>query len=266
MPHDHIHDEHDHSEPAWLRHRRKPPVILMSLALIALTAWLGAKARTEWRQHDFVGVPIERNTITVSGEGKVVAVPDIAAVDVGAQTIRPTVADAQKENTRIMNGVIDAVKAAGVEGKDVQTTQYQISPHYEYSNGTAKFDGYQVDQTVHIKIRNLDKVSDIIGIAGSRGANQVGGIAFTVNDQEAVQAQAREKALVRAKEKAQALAKIAGVTLRRVVSFEENIGGQPTPYPYYAKLDAAASAVQAPSIEAGSSEFIVTVNVTYEIE
>ncbi len=241
----------------------------MSLALLALAAWLGLKARNEWRTYDFIGVPVERNVITVSGEGKVVGIPDVATIDLGMTVERPTVAEAQKENTRVMNELIAKLKASGVDGKDLQTTAYSVYPNYDWNNGKQKLRSYTVSQNVHVKIRDLDGVSGILGKAGELGANQIGGIQFTVDDPEALKAEAREEALINAKEKANDLAEIAGVKLRRVVNFAESqSGGYPQPA-YLEKaygMGGAMDAAPAPAIEAGSSEITVNVTLTYEIE
>ena len=253
------------------RHGRKhPKLICICLALLALTAWLGFKARNEARQYNFIGMPIERNTITVSGEGKVVGIPDVAVIDLGTTIEKKTVAEAQQENTRVMNRLIEQLKGSGVDKKDIQTTSYNVSPNYDWTSGRQSLRSYSVAENVHVKIRNLDAVGDIIGKAGALGANQIGGIQFTVDDPEKLKEEARAKALANAKEKARALAAAAGVKLRRVVSFDEAPGGTMPPPIYYAKgmMDAGgvAAAAPTPNVEAGSAEITSNVNLTYEIE
>jgi len=243
-------------------------IFFICLTLIALASWLGFKARNEAKQHRYIGVPIERNTITVSGEGKVVGIPDVAHIDLGTTVDRPTVAAAQKENTRIMNELISRLKTSGVDAKDIQTTSYNVYPAYDWNNGKQTLRGYTVSQNVHVKIRDLEKVGDIIGTAGELGANQIGGITFSVDDPEELRSQARLKALENAKEKAKTLADAAGVKLRRVVSFDEAFRS-PGPIPYYEKLgmggDAAGNAAP-PTVEAGSNEIVANVTLTYEID
>lgn len=243
--------------------------VLVGLVLLSLAAWLGFKARNEAREHKFIGVPIERNTITVSGEGKIVAIPDIAKIELGTTIERKSVADAQRENTRIMNELIDRLKGLGVDDEDIQTTGYTVYPAYDWNNGRQTLRGYTVSQTVSVKIRDLDKVGEIIGLAGGLGANQIGGIQFTVDDPEQLRQEARIKALENAKQKAEALAQVAGVKLRRVVSFSESVSGPIFPQPYYDRafgLGEAKEGASAPSIEPGSNEIIMTVSITYEIE
>lgn len=243
--------------------------ILVTLLLIALVAFVGLKAKSVWREYKFIGTTLERNTITVSGEGKINTVPDIAAIDLGTTIEKKTVVEAQKENTRIMDALIAKLGSMGVAKKDIQTSNYSIYPAYDYSDGRQSLRAYTVSQNVRVKVRNLDSVGNIIGEAGALGVNQVGGINFTVDEPESIRQEARLKAMANAREKAEALAAAAGVKLRRVISFSESSGGI-TPYPpiYYAKEMAAGmgGAVDAPSIEAGSTDIIVNAQVTYEIE
>lgn len=241
--------------------------VLMSLLLIAAIGFVSVKAWNGVREHKFIGVPIERNTITVSGEGKVVVIPDLAKITLGMQVERKTVAEAQAENTRVMNAIIEKVKSLNVDKKDVQTSSYNISPVYDYVDGRTVLRGYQVSQNIAVKVRNLDSVGDIIGAAGALGANQVGGIDFTTDDLEKVKQEARIKAMENAKDKAEALADVTGVDLRRVISFNESFGGGYPPI--YRDFDMKAEAAvsnPAPAIEVGSNEIIVNVSVTYEIE
>jgi hypothetical protein len=256
------HDCSNHGGFGGKKHR-----VLFGLVLLMLAAWLGLKARNEARQYNFIGVSIERNTIVVSGEGKVTAIPDIATIDLGTTTDRSTVAEAQKENTRIMNAVIQKLGELSVEKKDVQTQNYSISPRYDYNEGRTTLRGYTVSQNLHVKIRNLDRVGDIIGAAGALGVNQIGGISFTIDEPEKLKAEARELALKNAKAKADALAKVVGIKLRRVVSFQES-GSEPYPMPMYglAKADMAMGMGGGPSVEAGSTDVVVNATVTYEIE
>lgn len=236
------------------------------LFLLALTAWLSVKTWNGVREHKFIGVPIERNEITVEGEGRVVALPDVAEIDLGASVERPSVGEAQAENTRIMNGVTAKLVAEGVDAKDMQTTAYAIYPAYDYFDGRQRLRGYQVTQNVHVKIRDLTKVGGIIGAAGALGADQIGNISFAIDEPEAVKQLARVKALENAKEKAAALARVVGVKLRRVVKFEET-STAPVPGPVFgAYLKETGGAQSVPSVQPGSNEIVVNATVTYEIE
>ncbi len=248
---------------------RRGKIFFLCLALIALTAWLGFKARNEAKQFDFIGVPVERNTITINGDGKVVGKTDVAEVDMGMTIEKPTVAEAQAENTKVMNQLNAALKAAGIAEADVQTTAYNVNPNYDWNNGKQKLRSYSVTQNVHVKIRALDKVGDILGTAGSLGANQIGGISFGIDDPQKLKDQARAKAIDDAKRKALSLSQAAGIRLVRVVSFSESYGGTTPPPVYYDKMAfgmGGAPEAASPTVNAGSNDITANVSITYEIQ
>jgi len=247
-------------------HKPWPPVVLMALVLLMLAVWLGLKARNVAKEYRYIGVPIERHAITVAGEGRVTTMPDIAKIQLGTVIEKKTVAAAQQENTRIMNALNAKLDGFGVARADIQTANYSIQPMYDWNDGKQTLRGYQVSQNLRVKVRELDKVGDILGTAGELGVNQVGGIDFTVDDAEIVKQQARVKALANAKDKAEALAQVVGVKLVRVISFNENVYEPMYNSPYFEKSMGIGGGGGAPAIEPGSAEFVVNADVTYEIE
>lgn len=248
----------------------KPPVwglVLATVLVIFLVVFLGVLTWNQIKQHGYIGRTAEQiYTITINGEGKVTAIPDIAQVSLGIQTEKKKVLDAQKENTEKMNEIIKELKGMDIEAKDIKTTSYNIYPRYDWVEGTRILRDYQVSQNVTVKIRDLDKIGAILDMAGRLGANQVGSLSFTIDEPEQLRQEAREKALVNAREKAEALAKVAGVKLGKLVSFsEESI--TPT-YPIYREYALEAKGLgggEAPEVEPGSQEVIVNVTVTYEV-
>lgn len=171
-----------------------------------------------------------------------------------------------------MDKVIAAVKAAGVEEKDISTQSFYLSPVYDYNNGTQIARGYEANQSLSIKVRDLDKVSEVLGAATNAGANQAGNVNFTVDNPEEKRAEARKEAINEAKEKARELAGQLGVSLGDITGFSEGYGGGPIPPMYYSRdaygvggadMEAAQKAVQLP---AGEQEINVTVSITYEIK
>jgi len=241
---------------------------LAALSLIGLAAFLFAATRNELKEHDYIGRPsAERDTITISGEGRVTAIPDIATTSIGVQTERTTVAAAQKENTEKMNTIIERLKDLGIEKEDIKTTSYNVYPVYDYNRGTRTDRGFSVDQRVTVKIRDLDKTGEVLAAAAELGANQVGGLNFTVDEPEELRQDARLEALEAAKKKADALTKAAGVKLGGIVGFNEGSAGYPQPVYRALSLEAygGADTAVSPEIEQGSQEVVVTVSVTYEI-
>lgn len=207
-------------------------------------------------------------TITVSAEGKINAQPDIAYVDFSVVSQGKTVKAVRVDSNTKMNSVIDAVKKMGVDSKDITSTQYNLYPNYVYlERQSPRIDGYNLTQEIKVKVRDLDKVEDILDSGIAAGANQVGQLSFDIDDPSGIKKQAREKAFATAKEKALEMAKAAGVGLGRVITFSESEGGfYPPVYANYKMDMAVAESAQGASIEPGSKELNVNVSVTYEIE
>lgn len=252
----------------WSTFRQTKTVIILSaVLLVLLNVWFLGKIRNDAKAYRYIGKPTDiRDTISISGEGKVTAIPDIATIEIGVSIEKADVSSAQKENTEKMNAVSSRVKDLGVEVKDIQTTNYQIFPQYDYMKDGQRLRGYQVSQSARIKIRDLSKIGAILAAVGQAGANQVSGVSFTIDDPEALRQEARGKALENAKAKAQALADKAGVKLGKIVSFSEYSGGTPTPYPIYAeRAIGLGMGGGSPEVQAGSLDVVVNVNVSYEI-
>jgi uncharacterized protein len=210
-------------------------------------------------------------TISVQGEGKVLANPDIALLTFGVQTGRTRTAQAAMETlAKQMNAIIDSVKAAGVESKDINTQYLSLNPSYDYREGTRVDQGFEANQNLQVKVRDLSKISDVLDAAVSKGANNVGGVSFTIDDPEELRGQAREQAIADAQQKAEKLAADLGHPLGKFLGFSEN-GGYPMPqYEMRMTMDSAmgvggATPSFAPQIPAGEQEIIVTVFLTYQL-
>lgn len=251
------------SPPPWMMGVGTVVALFVILFLVALT-------RNLWRQHTFIGRTSQSpHTITISGEGDVTAVPDVAVVTLGAQTERKNVADAQRENTRVMNALRERLGTLKIPAADITTSQYSVYPQYDWDDGKQTLRGYTVFQQVTVKIRDFEKISPVLTAVGDVGVNQVSGLSFTIDDPEELRQQARVKALEQAKRKAQALAHTAGVRLGRIVTFSESGYGSPPIMPLYAKeaaMDGRGGAMPLPQIEPGSQDVVVTVTVSYELE
>ncbi len=205
------------------------------------------------------------DTFSVSGEGKVTMVPDIALVNVGVTAQGPNVTQVQQQLNKKMNAISDAVKRLGVDGKDVKTTNYNISPTYDYTDGTQRVTGYQANSNLTIKVRKIDNANGVIDAATANGANQIGGISFDVDDKTKAENQAREQAVADAKSKAEIAARAAGFRLGRVINYSEGGGSSPRPVPMMDKAINGMAANAPTQVEPGSSELTLTVNLSYEI-
>lgn len=239
----------------------------MGVAIGVLVIYLIILARNGWREFDYIGKSSEfPHTIEISGIGKALAIPDIATISLGLETEKTAVASAQAENTKKMNQLYDELKKNEIPKEDITTTQYSVYPKYEWKNDSQIFKGYVVTQNVTVKIRNFEKIPNILELIGTLGLNQVNSLNFTVDNPETLQQEARVKAIKNAREKAEALAKEAGVKLGRIISFSENNDIlNPELYRNYAMKDLSAGGGPAPQIEPGSQEISVQINLSYEI-
>ncbi len=204
------------------------------------------------------------HTISVSGTGEVAGTPDTLIVDLGVSVLRSGVDQATSDAADLATAVIDAVKAMGVEERDIQTTNYAIWPEYDYRNDSQTLRGYRVTNTVSIKIRDLDKAGATIDAATAAGGNDavVSGIRFDIEENGDLITAAREVAWNDAQSKAEQLASLAGVTLGQAVSITESTSSTPPPIPY---RELAADEAGATPIQPGEQVVSVTVNVSFAI-
>lgn len=264
-------------------HITPPDIIVKAGAAVLgmLAIFLLVLTISSFKEYRFIGSGVTAtNTITVSGSGDVFAVPDTATFSVTVQETAKDVKTAQTAATKKSNDIMAYLKGAGIADKDIQTTDYSINPQYDWTNGVCTSAGYcppgkqtltgfQVTQTVTVKTKDTAKAGDLLSGVGSRGATQVSGLSFTIEDEDMLQSQARDKAIAKARDKADQLASSLGVSVVRVVGFSEDGGGRPM---YYAKtmaMDSAAGmapmAAPAPEIAVGQNKITSNVSVTYEI-
>lgn len=194
-------------------------------------------------------------TITVTGNGTVDATPDQASFDFGVTTNGATAADALSRNSSEAQAIIDALKKAGVDSSEIQTTQVSLWP--QTSSDGNRITGYQASNSVEVKSA-IGKSGALVDAAVAAGANNVDGPNLDTADQSSLYAQALKDALGTAKEKAQAIAGAAGLTLGSVLRVHE--GGSSEPVPMFAQAKAAGTDVP---IEAGTQQIQASVTVTY---
>ena len=200
--------------------------------------------------------------IIVAGEGKVFVKPDVALVALGVKTEAKKSIDAINQNNERMNAVIKTIKDLGVNEKDIRTSVYNLFPVYDYTETGRVFIGYSLDQQVVVKIRDFDKINDILDQVTTVGANIVGDLQFTLDDPEGARAGARVKAVEQAKVKAFTLVNQAGLKIVKLVNVSE--GHAPSPQPVY-MMSGAEKAGVAPDIQPGQSEINTTVYLTYRV-
>lgn len=213
--------------------------------------------------------PEALRTLNVSGVGVVYLTPDIAYITIGVNTQRDNAAQAVEENKAQTNAVIQAIRDAGVEDKDIRTNNFSIwsNPQYDEFGQLSGKVNYVVDNTVNVTVRDIDKLGDLLDAAISAGANSIYSIQFDVEDKTEAQNEARAQAVEKAKTEAAELAEASGLTLgsiQNVSYYESGI----TPYFYGGKGGGggAMSEAAAVPIQPGQLAVTVTVNLTYVIE
>ncbi|MEK7473676.1 MAG: SIMPL domain-containing protein [Patescibacteria group bacterium] len=238
-------------------------IVAVGTVLVLYLAILSIKALAEYRH---VGLePRGRETFTIEGEGNVSAQPTLAEVDLGLYSEGRDVTPVQQTNAAKINAIISALKQMGIADADMQTSNYNISPKFEYAVGIQNVIGYTVSQNLKVKVRNLSNVGAVLSKAGELGANQVNGVRFTIDDPTDARQEARTKAISDAKSKAKELADAMGVRIVKIVTFSESTDGTVPPPVFYRGLDSAAVPEATPDIRSGALDVQSRVSVTFEI-
>lgn len=222
-------------------------------------------------------IPFTVNSITtaksslfmVSGVGKSSGVPDTAMASFGVTKTAPTVEAAQEQVNEVANKITADLKALGIAEKDIQTSNYNVTPNYQYDpSGRQITNGYTVSENIEVKIKPVERANRAIDIATAAGANQVGGITFVLNDEtkEKLQQQATEEAIRKAKQQAEMLAKAAGIKLGRIADVQ-TFQNEPVMMNSYAADMRGGVAMEAKNpTQLNPGENTVTINVTLGYE
>jgi hypothetical protein len=217
-------------------------------------------------------------TISVNGIGEASAAPNIGQFSFTVMAEGKSAAEAQDASAKKTNDVLAYLKEQGVEGKDVKTENYNLNPKYRYEERACAFgmycppgnqvaDGFEVSQSVMVKVRDTAKSGELIAGVGDKGATNISSFSFVVDDTSAVKSEARNKAIADAKRQANELAEQLGVRIVRMVGYYENEAGYPMPY-----MEKAMSVADgmgggtAPSMPVGENVTRSQVSVTYEVE
>lgn len=243
-----------------------------------LSVFVFVKIIGEARAYRLIGSnPDVRSAITVSGSGEVFAVPDIATISFGATEQAATAKGAQDKVTAKINPAIQYLRDAGIEEKDIKTTSVSVYPRYEnvgapcgpYScpPSTTKIVGYEASQYIEVKVRNTDSAGEIVAGLTENGATNISGPNFSIDDEDILVSEARAKAIVDAKDKAEKLADDLDVRLVRIIEFNES-GGYPPYFKAYemdARVTNQAAGSAAPDLPTGENKITSNVTITYEI-
>ena len=234
--------------------------MIKTLALAATMATLPLAAMAE-----VTGPTMSGTRLDVVAQGTVKRVPDVAIISAGVITTARDAKSAMASNATAMARVLGALRSAGVAERDMATAQIGLSPQYRYvENQPPIVTGYQANNSVTVRFRDIAKSGAILDALVSAGANQINGPTLTIDKPEAAQDEARADAIKTARARAELYARAAGLTVKRIVAISETStmsGPPPMPYARAQMADASAKSEVVP----GEQDVGVTVSVTFEL-
>ena len=215
-----------------------------------------------------VHMPLMAGTrLDVSATGEVTRVPDLAIISAGVQTLQPTATAAIEENAARMERVRAALKRAGIEDRDIQTSSINLNPEYQYDqNRPPRLTGYRATNTVNVKFRDLKRTGSILDALVAEGANQISGPNLTVDKPETALDEARTKAIANGRARADLYARALGMRVVRLISVSEGGGyNVPPPMPMVAMMAERGAAADS-KIDPGTQQLQVNVSMSFELQ
>jgi len=237
---------------------------IAALALVATAIPAGAIAQTQTIP---VQVPLISGTrLDVSATGEVTRVPDMAIISAGVQTLQPTATAAIEENAARMERVRAALKRAGIEDRDIQTSSINLNPEYQYDqNRPPRLTGYRATNTVNVKFRDLKRTGAILDALVAEGSNQINGPNLTIDKPESALDEARMKAIANGRARADLYARALGMRVVRLISVSEGGGyNVPPPMPMVAMAERSGGADS--KIDPGTQQLQVNVSMSFELQ
>lgn len=259
-----IHQKKDASPVRALNKQLRNPYLLITYIFLLLFVCL--KLLT-------IPIPLPPTQTTkailfqVQGTGNTTMVPNSAKLSFSITKTATTVADAQSQTSNTVNTILQSFKSAGIAAKNVATVNYSVFPQYNTDqNGKQIPSGYTVTQDLQATVSPIDKTNTIINVATENGANQIGGISFTIDDttQKKLEEKARQDAINNAKNKAQSLARAAGIHLGKIVDVKESETTKQPPSTFTATGINTGNSQEIPQLPAGGNTITITVTISYE--
>ena len=252
--------------------------ISVFILIIIIGLFTVARFVNEVKQSKYVGRGNQpSNVISVSGEGEVLAVSDIASLSINLNKEGKTAKEAQELLNESITKTLNYLKDQKIEDKDIKSEYGGLSPKYSYEQPACytypcpsrdpKIIGYTAMQSITVKVRDVDSASEVRTGLATIGVTDISGPTFSIDDEDLFKDEARSLAIEDAKEKAKVLAEELGVKLGKVVSFSENSGAQ-YPMMYSAKAMMGEQSLQdgrAPTLPKGENKITSNVSITYEI-
>ena len=201
--------------------------------------------------------------LSVVGEGKVDVVPDTASVQAGIiVSDAKTVQDAERKINDVNNKIVSELEKLGIDKKDIKTTNYSINPNYNYDGGKNNITGYYGNATLTIKVKETEKLPQVINAATQAGANQIYDTQYILDNPSKYREEAREKAIQNAREQAEKLANQLGIRLGKIVNIVESTPDSIIPYPVL-RSEGIGSA-ETPNLSPGTQTISTVVTLYFE--
>lgn len=200
-------------------------------------------------------------TIDVAGEGIVRTVPDEVSINIRVENTGENTKILKEQNDATINEVLKFLKKTGIDDKDVRTEYMNLSKNYDYNSKTYTF---AANQSLSVKLRDLKKYEPVMKGLLDTGINRIDGVSFSSSNKEALESQARKKAVENAKMKAEEYASVLSQNVGKAVSiseFRNSIGPQPMMYKSAMMSDESSGSQQ--TISPGEMEIRTTVNVSF---
>ena len=211
-------------------------------------------------------VAADSTLLSVSATAEASRVPDIATISTGVVTQAADANAAMRANAQQMDKVREAIKAAGIADRDVQTSGINLHPQYRYAeNQPPTITGYQATNTVNVKVRDLTKLGKVLDAFVASGANQVNGPSFEIDKPDEAYDEARLAALKKAQARARTYADALGLQVRRIVSISEGGGSLPRPMPMMRAMATDAGMAKETSVSPGETTLSVSIDVVFEL-
>jgi uncharacterized protein YggE len=210
------------------------------------------------------GAQTAPRSLTMTGQGTVMAAPDTVTLSAGVASEAATAASALAANNSRMQAVLAVLAKQGVAPKDIQTENFSVAPQYANSNDgqPQRLTGYRVANDVMVRLEDVGKLGPVLDALVGAGANQINGINFTIRDSAALLTEARQQAVADAKARAQTYAAAAGVTLGPILSISESDTGGMRPLYMAAPMIRAAKSVP---VAMGQESLSASVSIVWEI-
>lgn len=250
-----------------------------TISLVVFSVFLAIRVIVDFKRLPNIGKEVyPQSTIMVTGKGEAYAIPDIATFSFTVTESAKTVEEAQNKLNGKISKSLDILKDASIDEKDIKTTNYNVYPKYEWKEvaclaypcpvGKNEMVGYEVNQSITVKVRDLKKVGDLVTKVGKTEVSNISGVDFTIDNKEKYLAEARKEAIAEAKMKAKELSKQLGVRLGKILYYNDN-----SDTPYYGEASGMgggdmmrSAAPMKAELPQGESKITSSISITYEIK